>query len=80
MADYFRNILQEGELEEKEVSISSNEPFNDDLEFSEESAQNSKKADRPQIWYNLNAIISICYRINSKKATHFHKWSGEILK
>lgn len=77
---HFLNIVHEGELEEKEVSISSNELFKDDLEFSKESAQNSKKGGRPQIWYNLDAIISIGYRINSKKATHIRKWSREILK
>ena len=42
--------------------------------------QNSKKGGRPQIWYNLDAIISIGYRINSKEATNFRKWSREILK
>ena len=77
---HFENIVQEGELEENEVSISSKELFKDDLEFSKKSLQNSKKGGRPQIWYNLDAIISIGYRINSKKATHFRIWSRDILK
>ena len=41
---------------------------------------NSKKGGRPQKWYNLDAIISIGYRINSKEATQFRKWSNKVLK
>lgn len=80
VSKHFSNIVSEGELEENEVSISSKELFKDDLEFSEESSQNFKKGGRPQIWYNLDAIISIGYGINSKKATHFRIWSRDILK
>lgn len=42
--------------------------------------QNPKKGGRPQIWYNLDAIISIGYRVNSKEATKFRIWSRGILK
>ena len=77
---HFSNIVSEGEFEEKEVSINSNELFKDDLEFSKKSLQNSKKGGRPQIWYNLDAIISIGYRVNSKEATKFRIWSRGILK
>ena len=77
---HFKNIIQDGELEEKEVSISSKELFNGDFGFSKDFLQNSKKGGRPQIWYNLDAIISIGYRINSKEATQFRKWSNKILK
>lgn len=77
---HFSNIVSEGELDENEVSISSNELFKDDLEFSKNSLLNSKKRGRPQIWYNLDAIISIGYRINSKEATRFRIWSRGILK
>lgn len=30
--------------------------------------------------YNLDAIISVGYRVNSKQATHFRKWATERLK
>ena len=30
--------------------------------------------------YNLDAIISVGYRVNSKKATYFRKWATQILK
>lgn len=77
---HFSNIVSEGELKENEVSISSKDLFKDDSEFIKESLKNSKKGGRPQIWYNLDAIISIGYRINSKEATKFRIWSRGILK
>lgn len=45
---------------------------------SEEGSANNRG--RPEKWYNLDAIISIGYRINSKEATQFRKWSNTILK
>ena len=77
---HFSNIVSEGELEENEVIMSSKELFKDDLGFSKDSLLNSKKGGRPQKWYNLDAIISIGYRINSKEATRFRIWSRGILK
>src|SRR5574344_1320681 len=31
-------------------------------------------------YYNLDAIISIGYRVNSKKATQFRQWATSVLK
>lgn len=80
ISHHFLNIISEGELEEKEVSISSDKLFKEDIEFSKSYLQNSKKGGRPQKWFNLDAIISIGYRINSKEATQFRKWANKILK
>ena len=77
---HFSNIVGEGDLDEKEVSVTSKELFADDSEFIKKSLKKSNNRGRPQIWYNLDAIISIGYRINSKEATNFRKWSREILK
>ena len=30
--------------------------------------------------YNLDAIISVGYRVSSKRATHFRKWATQVLK
>lgn len=30
--------------------------------------------------YNLDAIISVGYRVNSRKATHFRQWATRVLK
>ena len=32
------------------------------------------------ILYNLDAIISVGYRVNSKQATHFRRWATSVLK
>lgn len=31
------------------------------------------------IFFNLDAIISVGYRVNSKNATHFIKWNTKLL-
>lgn len=77
---HFSNIVKDGELIEKEVCINSNELFEGSNDFIKKSLKKSKNRGRPQKWYNLDAIISIGYRINSKEATNFRKWSRTILK
>ncbi len=44
----------------------------------EQVANDGKK--RRMNFYNLDMIISVGYRINSKKATNFRKWATSILK
>ena len=67
---HFSNIVQEEELDEKETSISSKELFKEDSEFIKKSLKKSNNQGRPEIWYNLDAIISIGYRINPKEETN----------
>ncbi|MEE4274112.1 MAG: RhuM family protein [Thermoanaerobaculales bacterium] len=31
-------------------------------------------------FYNLDAIISVGYRVNSKRATQFRQWATQVLK
>ncbi len=77
---HYLNIVEEGELIEKETRLTSKDLFKEDSEFIKESLINSNKRGRPEKWYNLDAIISIGYRINSKKATQFRIWARGILK
>jgi len=44
----------------------------------EQVAKDGKK--RKVNYYNLDIIISVGYRVNSKKATKFRKWSTSVLK
>ena len=61
------NIYKSGELSEKTTcSI---------LEHVAEHGQSYKTK-----YYNLDAIISVGYRVNSAKATHFRIWATKILK
>ena len=77
---HFANIIQDGELIEKEVCIVSNKLFKEDSDFIKKSLKKSNNRGRPEKWYNLDAIIPIGYRINTKQATQFRKWSNTILK
>lgn len=63
---HINNILKDGELEEKSIcSIL-------------EHMVNGRKYQRKI--YNLDAIISVGYRVNSKKATKFRVWATSVLK
>jgi len=42
--------------------------------------EGSRDVEREQIFYNLDAIIAVGYRVNSKQATHFRIWATTVLK
>lgn len=42
--------------------------------------EGKRKVRREMDFYNLDAIISVGYRVNSKKATDFRIWSTSVLK
>ena len=64
------NIFERGDLEEK-VTVKN---F---LTVQQEGTRNVK---RMVIHYNLEAIIAVGYRINSKRATKFRIWATKVLK
>jgi len=64
---HLTNIFQEGELEE--VSV---------CEKISHTASDGKKYDT--MFYNLDAIIAVGYRVNSYQATQFRIWATKILK
>lgn len=67
ISKHLKNIFESGELEEKSVvSI---------LETTAADGKNYKTN-----FYNLDAIIAVGYRVNSKKATMFRIWANKILK
>ena len=61
------NIFESGELQE--LSVSS---------IMEHTAKDGKNYDTK--FYNLDAIISVGYRVNSTKATQFRIWATQTLK
>ena len=63
---HLRNIFNDGELNENSVCA-----------FSAHTATDGKTYKVKM--YNLDAIISVGYRVNSKKATDFRVWSTKIL-
>ena len=64
---HLKNIFESGELEENSVSS-----------ILEHTASDGKKYKTQ--FYNLDAIISVGYRVNSLQATHFRRWATERLK
>jgi len=70
---HLKNIFNEGELKEKEVSSI--------LEHTtKHGAIKGKTQTKTITFYNLDAIIAVGYRINSNRATQFRIWATKILK
>jgi len=66
IAYHINNIFREEELE-----------ANTSVEIFDKSIN---KASRPPKYYNLDVIISIGYRVKSKRGVAFRKWANQILK
>ena len=64
---HLRNIFQEGELDPNSVSS-----------ILEHTAADGKVYSTQ--FYNLDAILSVGYRVNSKNATLFRRWANKVLK
>ena len=64
------NILAEGELE-REATCSKMEQV---------QQEGNRKVRRNKDFYNLDMIIAVGYRVNSKKATRFRQWATKTLK
>jgi hypothetical protein len=67
---HLKNIFEEGELEE-------NRTIKDFLIVQKEG---SREVKRNQVFYNLDAIISVGYRIKSNVATKFRQWATSQLR
>jgi len=64
---HLKNIFEENELDENSVCAN----------FAHTAADGKNYKTN---FYNLDAIIAVGYRVNSKKATQFRIWSNKILK
>ena len=70
---HLKNIFAEGELDEN-VVVSKMEIT------TQHGAIPDKTQTREALFYNLDAIISVGYRVNSKRATQFRIWATNVLK
>src|SRR4030043_2121177 len=61
---HLRNIFAPNELEEKRNVQKMHIPF----------------SDKPVSFYNLDVIISVGYRVNSKRGTQFRIWATNVLR
>jgi hypothetical protein len=41
--------------------------------------EGNRQVERERAFYNLDAIISVGYRVNSQRATHFRQWATRVL-
>lgn len=67
---HLKNIYAEGELIETATTE----------ESSVVQTEGNRRVRRPAKLYNLDAIISVGYRVNSRRATHFRIWATGVLK
>jgi death-on-curing family protein len=67
---HLRNIFKEGELEESATTE----------ESSVVRIEGSRRVNRKVRLYNLDAILSVGYRVNSKRGTQFRIWATRVLR
>ncbi len=67
---HLKNIYEAGELDENSTC----------KDFLQVQKEGSRMVERNQKFYNLDAIISVGYRVNSAKATQFRIWATQTLK
>lgn len=67
---HLKNIFQDAELEENSTT----------KDFLVVRTEGKRQVKRNLKHYNLDAIISVGYRVNSKKGTQFRIWANNILK
>lgn len=64
------NIYAEGELQESATC----------KKILQVQTEGNRQVTRSVVFYNLDAIISVGYRVNSKRATQFRMWATQVLK
>lgn len=68
--EHLKNIYKVNELE-KDLTIG---------KFPIVQKEGNREVKREVNFYNLDVIISVRYRVNSKKATQFRQWATRVLK
>lgn len=67
---HLQNIFQEGELDRKSTCA----------KIAQVQTEGTRQVTRQVEFYNLDAILSVGYRVNSRQATLFRIWATERLK
>ena len=73
ITEHINNILKDGELEEEEVCRKVRHT-------TQHGAINGKEQEVTTTFYNLDMIISVGYRVKSKRGIAFRRWSAKVLK
>lgn len=67
---HLKNVFSEGELAEPATTE----------DFSVVQVEGRRKVTRTVKHYNLDAIISVGYRVNSKRSVQFRQWATQVLR
>lgn len=67
---HIKNVYSDGELSEEATTE----------DYSVVRLEGKRKVNRRVKHYNLDAIISVGYRVNSKQGTQFRIWANKVLK
>ena len=70
VSKHLSNIYADGELD-KSATVSKMETV---------QVEGERRVVRRLDFYNLDAIISVGYRVNSKRATQFRRWATQVLR
>lgn len=70
VSKHLKNIYASGELDQ-EATVSKMETVR---------KEGGRTVNRQVEYYNLDAIISVGYRVNSTRATHFRQWATRVLR
>lgn len=69
VSKHLKGIFDSGELQKSSVTS-----------FSTFSQKTSAQGGRPTVYYNLDAVIAVGYRVSSAKATRFRQWATATLR
>ena len=70
ISKHLKNIYEQGELTEKRT-VSKMEIVR---------MEGNRQVKRKTVFYNLDAVISVGYRVNSIRATQFRQWATSVLR
>ena len=70
ISKHLKNIYEQGELTEKRT-VSKMEIVR---------MEGNRQVKRETVFYNLDAVISVGYRVNSIRATQFRQWATSVLR
>ena len=70
ISEHLKHIFEEGELNKNSTV----------RKIRTVQIEGNREVKRQTTFYNLDAIISVGYRVNSKNATHFRIWATRVLK
>ena len=70
IAKHIQNIIKDEELQENQTTA----------KFAVVQKEGNKEVNREVLHYNLDMMIAVGYRVNSKKATEFRKQATQIIK